>query len=309
MRKLFQYLKEFFINDFVLLKYLSVALFLASCIALNYHFDFEDSIIDSYDGRPIHFLFYFLFYAFAYYGTVAIISFFSTKSFLKEREFWIKSLFIIAVIALDASFYFHKYLLYGLPWDVFYTLQKILRNLINIITTLLPITAFYWFYEKRNKTFYGVTKVEFDSRPYFIILLIMLPVIVIASFHDNFSAFYPMYKTNTAHAYFNVPESLPALIYELAYGWNFFTVELVFRGFLILSLIAIMGTNSVLPMVALYCFYHFGKPSGEAISSILGGYVLGVIAFKTRSILGGVIVHIGIAWMMEFFAWLQKSNQ
>jgi hypothetical protein len=43
----------------------------------------------------------------------------------------------------------------------------------------------------------------------------------------------------------------------------------------------------------------------EAVSSIFGGYILGVIALQTRSIWGGILVHVGIAWMMEAIAWLQ----
>ena len=67
-----------------------------------------------------------------------------------------------------------------------------------------------------------------------------------------------------------------------------------------------LGKGSVYPMVALYCFYHFGKPWGEAASSIIGGYILGVISLYTRSIFGGVLIHIGIAWMMELVAAIQK---
>jgi membrane protease YdiL (CAAX protease family) len=52
-------------------------------------------------------------------------------------------------------------------------------------------------------------------------------------------------------------------------------------------------------MVVVYAMIHFEKPLLEAISSIAGGFVLGVIAERTRSIYGGVIVHLGIAWMME----------
>jgi hypothetical protein len=50
---------------------------------------------------------------------------------------------------------------------------------------------------------------------------------------------------------------------------------------------------------------HFGKPMGEAVSSIFGGFILGVIALYSRSILGGVIIHLGVAWLMEFTAWCQ----
>ncbi|CAN5226073.1 hypothetical protein BH23BAC1_BH23BAC1_38320 [soil metagenome] len=60
-------------------------------------------------------------------------------------------------------------------------------------------------------------------------------------------------------------------------------------------------------MVVLYAFYHFGKPPGETIGSIFGGYILGVIAMYTRSVMGGVLLHVGIAWLMDGFAFLQKN--
>jgi membrane protease YdiL (CAAX protease family) len=51
--------------------------------------------------------------------------------------------------------------------------------------------------------------------------------------------------------------------------------------------------------VVVYAMIHFEKPLLEAISSIVGGTVLGVISHRTRSIYGGVILHLGIAYMME----------
>ena len=42
----------------------------------------------------------------------------------------------------------------------------------------------------------------------------------------------------------------------------------------------------------------------EAISSFWGGLLLGIIAFNTGSIWGGLIVHLGIAWLMEAVGWL-----
>jgi hypothetical protein len=53
-----------------------------------------------------------------------------------------------------------------------------------------------------------------------------------------------------------------------------------------------------------YCTIHFGKPPGEAISSFWGGLLLGIISYNTKSIWGGLIVHLGIAWMMEAGSWL-----
>jgi hypothetical protein len=52
-------------------------------------------------------------------------------------------------------------------------------------------------------------------------------------------------------------------------------------------------------MAVFYCAIHFGKPMAECISSFFGGIILGVITYNTRTIWGGVIVHLGIAWLME----------
>jgi len=70
---------------------------------------------------------------------------------------------------------------------------------------------------------------------------------------------------------------------------------------------SVLGRGAVLTMVVTYCFLHFGKPLGESISSIFGGFILGVVAYETRSIWGGVILHMGIAWMMDLAAYLQKN--
>ena len=42
----------------------------------------------------------------------------------------------------------------------------------------------------------------------------------------------------------------------------------------------------------------------EAISSFFGGTLLGIVAYNTGSIWGGLIVHLGIAWMMEIGGWV-----
>jgi membrane protease YdiL (CAAX protease family) len=84
-------------------------------------------------------------------------------------------------------------------------------------------------------------------------------------------------------------------------------VELFFRGFLVIGMVSMIGKKAILPMAVLYCFVHFGKPFGEALSSFFGGYILGVLAYYTRNVFGGLIVHLGIAYLMEILAFGQKS--
>jgi hypothetical protein len=115
-------------------------------------------------------------------------------------------------------------------------------------------------------------------------ILIMLPILTAASFHSSFLKTYPLYKSTSVHTFFGVGEWIPVLGYELAYGFDFITVELLFRGFMVIGMINILGRNSILPMAVTYCFLHFGKPPGEAISSVFGGFILGVIAYETKSV-------------------------
>ncbi len=95
--------------------------------------------------------------------------------------------------------------------------------------------------------------------------------------------------------------------YELAYGLNLFTIEIIFRGFFVFAFILYLGIGSIYPMVGVYCLFHLGKPPLECISSFFGGYFLGVIALYSRNILGGSLIHVGMAWSMELFAWFQHQ--
>ncbi len=159
---------------------------------------------------------------------------------------------------------------------------------------------------RQENHYYGFLPKRFDARPYFQMLLIMLPFMIAASFLPSFLKQYPMYRVSTAHELLNIPEWLTVLIYEFAYGFDFITVEFLFRGFMVIGMMQILGRHAVLAMAVTYCFLHTGKPLGEAISSIFGGYLLGVIAYETKSIWGGIIVHVGIAWMMEVIGFWQK---
>ena len=130
-------------------------------------------------------------------------------------------------------------------------------------------------------------------------LLIMVPLIAAASTQPDFLSMYPKLKDIDTALYGVQNKWLYHLLYELSYGSDFVSVELFFRGFLILAFIKVVGKDAILPMAAFYCVIHFGKPIPECISSYFGGLILGVLTFETQTIIGGLIVHLGIAWMME----------
>ncbi|MBS1659759.1 MAG: CPBP family intramembrane metalloprotease [Bacteroidetes bacterium] len=150
----------------------------------------------------------------------------------------------------------------------------------------------------------GLTAQNFNARPYFLLLAFLLPLIALASTQQDFLAMYPRVK-NLAFIDEAVHPVWPwKLLYEISYGLDFLGIELFFRGLLVVGLVRYVGDSAILPMAAFYCTIHFGKPLGECISSFFGGLILGVLANRTRSILGGLIVHLGLAWLMELGGWL-----
>ena len=134
----------------------------------------------------------------------------------------------------------------------------------------------------------------------------MIPLIAAASTQADFISTYPKFKPWYPKGdVFGLSHLQMSAIYEFTYGLNFVVLELFFRGALVIGMVAVMGRHAVLPMAVTYCFLHFGKPMAECISSFFGGYLLGIIAMFTRSIFGGCIVHLGIAYLMEIAAMLQ----
>ena len=63
-----------------------------------------------------------------------------------------------------------------------------------------------------------------------------------------------------------------------------------------------LGSAAIFAMAVPYCMIHYGKPYLEAHGAIVAGVVLGSLAMRTRSIYAGFLVHITVAFMMDFLA-------
>lgn len=309
MKKIWKYLSHHVKEDFSLLYYSCIAMLLAIMLYFNYRFDFEDSTLERLKGLT-KFIAYFTFYSTGYFSALLLLKFAKpTLSFFKSSSFWVYSFFGLAVLSLDSAMPYLQELIYeNTRPQVSYWLYKVAVNGISFITVLLPIFVFYFLHDTKEKHFYGLNNQHTDLKPYWFLLAAMLPLLINASFLEGFQRQYPMYKPNSAYLLLEVPEWFTVASYELAYGLDFITVELLFRGFFVIGMMKVLGRNAIIPMAVIYCMLHFGKPAGEAISSIFGGYILGVIAFETRSIWGGIIVHMGIAWLMEVIAFIQKHG-
>jgi hypothetical protein len=192
----------------------------------------------------------------------------------------------------------------NLNWN--YYLNQIIYWPVRLFV-MTSILAVLWQIFYRHESFFGITIKNFKWKPYFLMLVIMIPLITAASTQSDFLSMYPKLKEvdsvliNVQHNWFF------KFVHELAYGSDFISVELFFRGFLVLAFVKVVGKDAVLPMACFYCTIHFGKPLGECISYYFGGMLLGIVVYHTRSIIGGLMVHLGIAWLMEIGGYIGNS--
>jgi len=312
MKKILHYLTTHIKADFNSFLYAAIAGLLVITITFNYIYDFEDSVIDAYYGEEIRFVWYFLFYSFAYYASVLIVVLFKrNKEIFSNKLFWIFSLTAMLILAFDGGFHYHYTYTHeaGFPAVLSDYVFRCLSNLNSLLTIFLPLFLFYKLKDRQPTGFYGLSAKASDLKPYAWMLLIMLPLIAWASFQPDFLDNYPSYKDTEADEYLGVPQWITALFFELAYGLDFVATELLFRGFLVIGMVHILGKDAILPMVVTYAFLHFGKPLGETIGSVFGGYILGIVALYSRNIWGGVAIHLGVAWLMELTAFMQLLRQ
>ena len=120
--------------------------------------------------------------------------------------------------------------------------------------------------------------------------LLVLGIVYAASAYPSasmpdFLAEYPVYRNAGSSAQTFMLHALSYLFFYL--GW-----EMYFRGFMQFGLRPVLGDwNAILVQVLASCLVHIGKPAGETFSSILGGLIWGVLAFRTRSIVYGTATH------------------
>ena len=124
---------------------------------------------------------------------------------------------------------------------------------------------------------------------------LVLPAVLYASTTHAFRQTYPFYRiANRSY--------LDLVLWELLYAAQFLSLEFFFRGFLLHGLRRALGANAIFVMIVPYCMIHYGKPFPETLGAIGAGLILGTLAMRTRSIWGGVLIHVGVATTMDVLA-------
>jgi membrane protease YdiL (CAAX protease family) len=130
---------------------------------------------------------------------------------------------------------------------------------------------------------------------YGLCLAVVVPAMLLVSSQPDFGNYYPFYKL-ASRSWFDFA------IWEGIYWLQFFSLELFFRGWILGALRKAMGAGAIFVMAVPYCMIHYGKPYLEAHGAIVAGIVLGSLAMRTRSIYSGFLVHITVAFSMDFLA-------
>ena len=296
MKAILSYIRDFFyrVDKWLLC---SCALFAALLVVCNYYFGIETKGLYGLPRGWPRFAGFFALYSIAFIIPWLILI--ARKKKLPPRLFWILLLCAPALFAMKVSFtglsglFLHRL---QAPWGRYYSIISSLPS--RLVLVAAPLALIRW-WQQPQESFWGLTTRNFQWKPYALMLLIMMPLIAFASTQGDFLATYPKVKqvafidSYTLHAW---PYKL---LYEISYGLDFVTIELFFRGFLVFAFVRYVGPDAIVPMAVFYCSIHFGKPLFECISSFFGGMLLGIVSYRTRSILGGFMVHVGIAWMME----------
>ncbi len=235
------------------------------------------------------------------------IPFAKDKAWISSGRFWLTVLFAVCLYAFAVFCYWHKEWLKN--WtegadEIFWL--RCASDIGKILILAIPVSAWWFINDRKNQPLYGFKQT--NVKPYLWMLGILLPFIIAASFTKDFQKMYPMVTKTLTVAKIEEDKSWYVSIFEFFYGLNYVNTEFFFRGFLILALSRWLGPHVILPVAAFYVTIHIGKPMGETISSFFGGIILGVLAYRTKSIWGGVMIHVGIAFTMELAATLAKMT-
>lgn len=164
---------------------------------------------------------------------------------------------------------------------------------------VLPVLIIFLVLKDKPKNFglqVGDHKAGLKISLYFI--LVMLVISWFASSSYSFKETYPLLqRTKESWSLFFIFE---AGLFLYVFAWEF-----IWRGFMLFGLEEKFGYYAVLIQMIPFVILHNGKPFPETLGAIIGGIALGILAFRTRSFLYCVIVHISVMFTIDLFSVLR----
>ena len=294
MRSLVPYLKDYYHNT-PRVVWWTVTCITAFFIYINYHYGLDDAIREN-SSYAVKLICFYGVFATAFLLPYTLYALLAKRRYTASPGFTalalLAPLFFAAKLSASPQFHFSD----SYSWNHYWNSVVYWPLLLVLLLAGLWLT---WRKASPEIPFYGHVTKGIYWKPYFQLLALMVPLIALASTQADFLAMYPKIQSLQMQQQGYHLTIFHKLLYELAYGSDFISIEVFFRGFLVLAFVKWAGRDAILPMACYYCTIHFGKPLGECISSYFGGMILGVIVYHSRSIYGGLMIHLGVAWLME----------
>lgn len=283
-----------------------LSLGLTVAFVYNYTTDFKKTVMNEAEGTWSSLGAYLLFYGLPYFVSL----YFWTRGresarHAKSPRFLTVALLGILVLALNRA---------AIVWSVRWVTEAVtdpavssylgftVVSLTRLASLALPLLLVRRFVDTGRNDLYGINRREFRFRPYAVLLALMAIPIAAVAFLPSFQQTYPIYRPGFVEDATGWPVWLTWPIHEITYALRFVSVEFYFRGFLVLGIARYLGRDAIIPQVILYSIWHFGKPMPEALGSVFGGLILAVLALETGSIWGGILIHMGVALLMNLAA-------
>ncbi|MDR3296681.1 MAG: CPBP family intramembrane metalloprotease [Prevotellaceae bacterium] len=227
-------------------------------------------------------------------------------SLLRKPAFYLKSLFFVGLLSCVDAFSWRSVI----SFDSYTSIEsrylfKLLWRMRYLLLVLPLLVVLRLAVDRDVKGLYGLCSGNHHIKAYLSLYVVVVPLLIVASFTPDFLSYYPNYKPWIFSDVFGRPTWLNAAMFESVYMCDFIMVELFFRGALVIGMASTLGRSAVLPMITVYVALHFGKPMLESMSALFGGYFLGAMAYQTRHIWGGVVIHMGIALLIELLRFFE----
>ncbi|MEO7766602.1 MAG: hypothetical protein ABIS01_04215, partial [Ferruginibacter sp.] len=240
MGRIFKYIEEFYKKEVKFFYLLLVMAMLGILIYLNYWHGLEKRYAAGGKTKFSHFAGYYLLYFIPF-----AIAFLLQKLFFKDCGYFKKAWFWAILLLAPAFFSFRVNFDYHQRWviqnfagaDLGFYLHSI-NWVVRVFVVLLPVFITWVIKDRAAQPFYGARALD-NIRPYLIMLLVMAPLIALASMQKDFLQVYPKAQLLNSIPMHHWQDKWRYLIFELCYGFDFVSIEFFFRGFLILALLNI----------------------------------------------------------------------
>ncbi len=291
----------FMVDDFCLSKYLFVALTAIAIVVAQVHFNVYDWLLaPSYADGTSMVRFPMVYIAMYYFVLVPTLFMHGEAWRLRQWQVWVFPALLLCIDGAAQGFAtYDKWIgLTDYSWREKAYMHLVGSFMFRSVAIVSLLCLFRWVTDGRFGL-YGVRRSSHLLRTYILVYLVLVPIFVAVSFTPQFLAYYPKMKVAMYEGCFGWSNWKLIAPFELSYANDFLGVESMFRGAMVIGLSRWLGPRTVLPMIVSYMCIHLGKPDLELCSSIVGGYLLGILAYRTQHLWGGIIVHLGVALLFE----------